>query len=233
MYNQWNSANVDQLALRKGDGCVLYSGPEGRVVRDGAGVVISDITDGGALAEILRRLGLERAGLFCLLGPAVESVAGAFGLKKGVPCTQWVYGGSEPPRVPAAEVRPITEEYLPLCAARYHPEDDEASYLRERMEAGRLWGLFEGGQLAAFIGMHHEGSMGILEVLPEYRRRGLAMALEGWLIRWHLERGWTPFCHVYEDNPASHALQKKLGLTPAPDPVVWCWRPHEDGEADQ
>ena len=230
MYNQCNSANVDQLALRKGDGCVLYSGPEGRVVRDGAGVVISDITDGGALAEILRRLGLERAGLFCLLGPAVESVAGAFGLKKGVPCTQWVYGGSEPPRVPAAEVRPITEEYLPLCAARYHPEDDEASYLRERMEAGRLWGLFEGGQLAAFIGMHHEGSMGILEVLPEYRRRGLAMALEGWLIRWHLERGWTPFCHVYEDNPASHALQKKLGLTPAPEQVVWLHRPHGEDE---
>ena len=25
MYNQWNSANVDQLVLRKGDGCVLYS----------------------------------------------------------------------------------------------------------------------------------------------------------------------------------------------------------------
>ena len=24
MYNQWNSANVDQLVLRKGDGCVLY-----------------------------------------------------------------------------------------------------------------------------------------------------------------------------------------------------------------
>lgn len=98
------------------------------------------------------------------------------------------------------------------------------------MEAGQLWGLFEGGQLAAFIGMHHEGSMGILEVLPEYRRRGLAMALEGWLIRWHLERGWTPFCHVYEDNPASHALQKKLGLTPAPEQVVWLWRPHGEGE---
>ena len=26
MHNQWNSANVDQLALRKGDGCVLYTG---------------------------------------------------------------------------------------------------------------------------------------------------------------------------------------------------------------
>ena len=120
-------------------------------------------------------------------------MARAFGLKKGVPCTQWVYGGSQPPRVPQGDVRPITEEYIPLCAAHYHPEDDEAAYLRSRMEAGQLWGLFEDGQLAAFIGVHH----------------------------------------VYEDNPASHALQKKLGLTPAPDPVVWCWRPHEDGEADQ
>lgn len=157
-------------------------------------------------------------------------MARAFGLKKGVPCTQWVYGESQPPRVPAAEVRPITEEYLPLCAAHYHPEDGEAAYLRSRMEAGQLWGLFEDGQLAAFIGVHHEGSMGILEVLPEYRRRGLAMALEGWLIRWHLERGWTPFCHVYEDNPASHALQKKLGLTPAPEQVVWLHRPHGEDE---
>ena len=59
---------------------------------------------------------------------------------------------------------------------------------------------------------------------------GLAMALEGWLIRWHLERGWTPFCHVYEDNPASHALQKKLGLTPAPEQVVWLHRPHGEDE---
>ena len=72
--------------------------------------------------------------------------------------------------------------------------------------------------------------MGILEVPPEHRRRGLAMALEGWLIRWHLERGWTPFCHVYEDNPASHALQKKLGLTPAPEQVVWLHRPHGEDE---
>ena len=47
MYNQWNSANVDQLALRKGDGCVLYSGPEGRVVRNDH-LVMSDIADGPA-----------------------------------------------------------------------------------------------------------------------------------------------------------------------------------------
>jgi tRNA (guanine37-N1)-methyltransferase len=229
MHNKWNSANVDQVLLRKGEEHLLYRGPEGSVVRNDH-LVMSDIADGPALAALLRRLGLENGGLFCVPQGASDEAARAFGLKKGVPCTQWVYGESQPPRVPAAEVRPITEEYLPLCAAHYHPEDDEAAYLRSRMEAGQLWGLFEDGQLAAFIGVHHEGSMGILEVLPEYRRRGLAMALEGWLIRWHLERGWTPFCHVYEDNPASHALQKKLGLTPAPEQVVWLHRPHGEDE---
>ena len=141
MYNQWNSANVDQLVLRKGDGCVLYSGPEGRVVRDDH-LVMSDIADGPALAVLLRRLGLENGGLFCIPQGASDEAARAFGLKKGVPCTQWVYGGSEPPRVPQGDVRPITEEYIPLCAAHYHPEDDEAAYLRSRMEAGQLWGLF-------------------------------------------------------------------------------------------
>ena len=126
MHNKWNSANVDQVLLRKGEEHLLYRGPEGSVVRNDH-LVMSDIADGPALAALLRRLGLENGGLFCVPQGASDEVARAFGLKKGVPCTQWVYGESQPPRVPAAEVRPITEEYLPLCAAHYHPEDDEAA----------------------------------------------------------------------------------------------------------
>ncbi|MEI3103638.1 MAG: hypothetical protein V8S97_05530 [Oscillospiraceae bacterium] len=114
MHNKWNSANVDQLLLRKGDGCVLYSGPEGSVVRNDH-LVMSDIADGPALAALLRRLGLENGGLFCVPQGASDEVARAFGLKKGVPCTQWVYGESQPPRVPAGEVRPIRRSTFP-CA---------------------------------------------------------------------------------------------------------------------
>ena len=58
-------------------------------------------------------------------------------------------------------------------------------------------------------------------------------ALESAMIRHTLRQGYRPFCQVETENEASMSLQKKLGLTPAPDPVVWCWRPHEDGEADQ
>lgn len=61
MYNQWNSANVDQVLLRKGEEHLLYRGPEGSVVRNDH-LVMSDIADGPALAALLRRLGLETGG---------------------------------------------------------------------------------------------------------------------------------------------------------------------------
>ena len=52
MYNQWNSANVDQVLLRKGEEHLLYRGPEGSVVRNDH-LVMSDIADGPALAALL------------------------------------------------------------------------------------------------------------------------------------------------------------------------------------
>ena len=65
--------------------------------------------------------------------------------------------------------------------------------------------------------------MGILEVLPEYRRRGYGLALEQFLIAWHLERGWTPFGHVIDGNEASIRLQKKAGLVCAELPTIWMY----------
>ena len=44
MHNKWNSANVDQVLLRKGEEHLLYRGPEGSVVRNDH-LVMSDIAD--------------------------------------------------------------------------------------------------------------------------------------------------------------------------------------------
>ena len=84
-----------------------------------------------------------------------------------------------------------------------------------------MWGLFEDGKLAGFIGTHSEGSMGILEVFPEHRRKGYGMMLESYLIRWHLERGWTPFGHVIDGNEASVRLQQKAGMEKGDLPAIW------------
>lgn len=227
MLDKWSRVDIDEMCLR-GGGRLLHQGPEGRVVRWGEdGVIASDMEDGPALVAALRKLGLEQAGLFCLRGPAAAYAIQELGLATEQPCTQWVYTAAQPPQLPEMDMRPLTEDYAARCAAIYHPGSDDPSYMLDRIRAGRLWGLFRQGELAAFIGTHHEGSMGILNVLPEYRRQGLASALESWLIGWQLQRGWTPYCHVYADNAASHALQARLGLIPAAEPVIWAWRPEE------
>lgn len=228
MLSKWSRIDIDELLRRPGEGRLLYQGPEGRIARWGDdGVIVSDLEDGPALVAQLRRLGLDRGGLFCLRGAGAEYAIHTLGLETEQPCTQWVYTAPQPPQLPREDVRPLTEDFAARCAAIYHPGSDDPSYMLDRIRAGRLWGLFRQGELAGFIGTHHEGSMGILNVLPAYRRQGLAAALESWLIGWQLARGWTPYCHVYADNAASHALQAHLGLTPAPEPVLWAWQPEE------
>jgi tRNA (guanine37-N1)-methyltransferase len=76
-----------------------------------------------------------------------------------------------------------------------------------------------------FIGKHAEGSMGLLEVLPENRRQGLARTLESFLIDRELREGNLPYCQVFRDNAASLALQKKLGLQLAEGLVIWLRMP--------
>ena len=84
-----------------------------------------------------------------------------------------------------------------------------------------MFGIDAEGELAAFAGVHAEGSMGMLEVLPAYRRRGMGEALEAWLIGWMLERGRVPFCQIFDGNEASLRLQKKLGLKLASGRLYW------------
>lgn len=55
-----------------------------------------------------------------------------------------------------------------------------------------MTGAFLDGVLAGFIGIHEEGSIGMLEVLPAYRRRSLGYALEAGAIRPRTEGGRYP-----------------------------------------
>ena len=82
-------------------------------------------------------------------------------------------------------------------------------------------GAFSQGQLMGFIGMHAEGSVGLLEVQPPYRRRGVATALMTCMAEYCLERGWIPFSQVFDGNTASMELHRQLGWTLCPDKLYW------------
>ena len=95
--------------------------------------------------------------------------------------------------------------------------------IRQAIGAGML-GAFVDGTLAGFAGFHGEGSIGLLEVLPAYRRRGLGEALLRGAVRLALERGQYAFGQVLIDNAPSLALQKKVGMTLSEQPLYWLFR---------
>ena len=122
--------------------------------------------------------------------------------------------------VPAADIRPLDISHHAFVRAHYSSVDEDG-YIEERLREGEMYGVYEDGQLAGFMGTHAEGSLGLLEILPEYRRRGLGEALERYVTRVHLSRGWTPFAQIESTNLPSQALHRKLGFDISDECLYW------------
>ncbi|HJA93353.1 MAG TPA: tRNA (guanosine(37)-N1)-methyltransferase TrmD [Candidatus Eisenbergiella merdipullorum] len=150
-----------------------------------------------------------------------ESIARRFHRDRVSECMQAVYARKLPPACRARfGIRPLEAQDVDAVYENYHAVHSR-DYLLERIEAGEMFGIDADGRLAAFAGMHDEGSMGMLEVLPEYRRMGMAEALEAYLITQQLEKGYVPFCQIFDGNEPSLCLQKKLGLKIASGRLYW------------
>lgn len=140
---------------------------------------------------------------------------------------QAVYTRKEAPPIKPHDIRQLCTAHLEMVLQHYDLADEV--YLLDRLSNGAVFGIFVENTLAGFIGEHAEGSMGMLTVFPAYRRRGLAAALESFMIHRTLQKGYTPFCYVVEENQASVKLQEKLGLYMAKEKVWWYENPHACG----
>ena len=150
-----------------------------------------------------------------------DSIARRFGRRLVNECIQAVYTRKLPPPCAADfAIRPLVPPDVDVVYENYHAVHSR-EYLLERIGAGEMFGIDADGRLAAFAGMHEEGSMGMLEVLPDYRRRGMGEALETYLIIRQLEKGRVPFCQIFAGNEPSLRLQKKLGLKLASGRLYW------------
>lgn len=199
----------------------LYEGPEGSVlVQEGA--FYSDILDGDRLDTVLASLNLKSIRVCAVKSrAAAETAKRRFGFTDENPCSQWAYTLPTAPSDGGCDIRILERRDVALAASHYHMIDDAAGYFNECIDREWIWGLYENDRLAGFIGLHPEGSMGMLEILPEFRRKHYGYALEAHLIGVHLQRGWVPYCHVVDGNTASLSLQAKLGLTKAELPAIW------------
>ena len=153
------------------------------------------------------------------LGPeVVRDAKRVIGFDEVNPCHLVVYERSEAPEAAfIRDIRVLNASYLEAVLEHYsHPEYLVDGEVEDMLRAGDMLGAFDGNRLVGYIGLHSDGSLGMLEVFPGHRREGWGRALEAAMINRQLERGMIPWGQIWPSNVPSIRLQESLGLTVYP-----------------
>ena len=113
---------------------------------------------------------------------------------------------------------PKQTEIQTICQ-NYDKESPEN--IQKLADDKKIYCAFFENEFVGFIGEHPEGSMGLLHIFPNHRRRGYAEELESFLINEYLQQGRIPYGHVVVGNEPSMSLQKKLGFEVAEEKLYW------------
>jgi tRNA (guanine37-N1)-methyltransferase len=181
----------------------------------------------------------------------LEKAEEILSLKAGPPCRQAVctrreklpvsglYRADNSPMPNGLVIHEVPEIYAEQAAEAYlaygyfagsviteEKRAEIVSEMRERIVSHELFGAFfvsedDKEAFAGFIGKHAEGSIGMLTVFPEYRRKKVALALETYMLNRDIEQGMTPYGQIVETNDASFAVLERLGGCISKTPVYW------------
>ena len=145
-----------------------------------------------------------------------------YGFSTKLECYQFAYYGEKPRVDSELTFRTADMSDLDMIASDYSMiSRDELAQVIERQSL--IIGYYRGNPVG-FIGEHLEGSIGLLYVFPEYRRRGFGTDLELCYIAKTMEKGFIPFGQVEKNNEKSLGLQKKIGMTRSDNLIVWMWK---------
>jgi len=144
-----------------------------------------------------------------------------FPVKYHLQCMQAYYAKTTPAEIPEIpfEIVRLSEAAIPFLKENYK-EVQSDGYIENRIFEG-MFGVYDNNHLAGFIGKHDEGSIGLLHIMPEYRRMNLGIALAAFMVNRCLELGEFPFSQVTLGNDASLAMHKKLGFTISSEYLYW------------
>lgn len=218
--------HADMLGcIRRGSARVLAASGEGVLLFDGESG--THMLSAASKEEALRLLtDLNSSEMFVSHQEyCADAAEEKFGLHERMPVCNAAYleGRLLPETGRPAEIRPMDETYLPFVKEHYRNVSDE-EYLLGRLRAGVMFGAFAGGEPAGFIGMHEEGSMGMLEVLPRFRRRGIALMLETFQSNRLMKAGLVPYAQIKAGNEVSVALHRRLGFRMSDYSICWMTR---------
>lgn len=151
-----------------------------------------------------------------------EELATRFSLKTEQICRQaaWMEAAPPAPLPFGGELRLLDRSWAAWVYEHYSHAFGGVAYIEGAIDRGML-GAFVDGQPAGFAGFHIEGAIGMLEVLPAYRRLGIGEALLRGVVSLALSRGQYAYGQVFTDNAPSLALQRKAGMAVSEDILFW------------
>lgn len=151
-----------------------------------------------------------------------EELAARFSLKTEQICRQaaWMEDAPPAPLPFGGELRLLDRSWAAWVYEHYSHAFGGVAYIEGAIDRGML-GAFVDGQPAGFAGFHIEGAIGMLEVLPAYRRLGIGEALLRGVVSLALSRGQYAYGQVFTDNAPSLALQRKAGMAVSEDILFW------------
>lgn len=216
--------NIDRV-LERGTGKIIEQRPDAILVFDerskGLMLACDDASVGEAMLE--RQLTEEHRLLMISNVALGKAMFKKYDFADGLECFQVAYYSDDMPEVSGTlDIRLAEEKDVQFLLENYDALSEEE--MREEVKLGNILLGYEGNEIAGFVGEHLEGSIGLLHVLPKFRRKGYAIQLENAYIRKNMEAGFVPFGQVEIHNQASHALQEKLGLTRSEGTIIWMWR---------
>ena len=220
--NQKNHPDMLVLLQRKSEE-VLYDTKDGILIFDKAsGFTVADATTPEA-AQAINALITQR----------IEDVVvrGSYLFTQMKDCTSYetgqpyyfvvftdIHASAKPHGV---TFKQLDTSYISVICDHYSfRELANESYIKQSLQEGMI-GAFHHEELVGFIGIHDTGSIGLLEVFPEYRHKGIAQALLTHMIHYRQKQGFLPYGEVFEDNIVSMKLLRKMQCSIPKDKAYW------------
>lgn len=120
---------------------------------------------------------------------------------------------------PVLKIRLLDENDIPLVKT-FYPTNDY-SYVIQRLKEGTLFGGFLNDEVIGFIGIHDEGSIGLLAVVEKHKRKGYGLMLMDFIIQHFLGNNRVPYSQISHTNQASILLHQKAGMEISKDVIEW------------
>lgn len=147
-----------------------------------------------------------------------------FNLSRKKPCYQILYDkvfGAELPSDTVVKTLLPTRENVDFVTETYTLgfSRDEIKKLMQRFS---FYATYTNGEISGYIGRHDEGSIGILEIMPKFRRKGLGAFLVDYSVKQLIKNGEIAYCNIEMQNENSLKMHEKLGFYPSKKLVFWC-----------